>query len=310
MSIEFKCANISYDPNTDKRARCGKKLRAPLDKAGATVTCPACQQPLTIPDAPKSDAAAFRKKDVMDMEFDNGAAATGTANSVAHDRIDRCRKCGRPLDSKGICHKCNYAKPSMKLSKKELDDIKVKPAGCQLWLIKILSEGMPIAVLTSMIHFLFAILTVGGAALIILSTAGLLRVALFAALLAAAFFYVALVVKCYQFLRSPHARLAWFQRPFWNLILWDCRRRQWASNQNRMIIDKRDVAVSDDDLDKIEKLKDVNVLDLEGTQITDDAFRFFYRMDRLQCLVLRDTDVSHENVFRLQQTKPKLWIWY
>ena len=184
----------------------------------------------------------------------------------------------------------------MKLSEKELDNIKVKPAGCQLWLINILSEGMPVAVITSLIHFLFVILTVGGAALIIFSTTGLVRVALFAALLAAAFFYIALVVKSYQFLRSPHARLAWFQRPIWNLILWSCRSREWASNVERNIIDKRGVPVTDDDLDKIENLKDVGVLDLEGTLVTDDAFRFFYRMDRLQCLVLRDTDVSHENV--------------
>ena len=77
-----------------------------------------------------------------------------------------------------------------------------------------------------------------------------------------------------------------------------------------MIIDKRGVPVTDEELDKIEDLKDVGVLDLQGTLVTDDAFRFFYRMDRLQCLVLRDTDVSHEAVFRLQQTKPKLWIWY
>jgi len=198
----------------------------------------------------------------------------------------------------------------MKLTQKDLDNIKVKPAGCQLWLIKILSEGMPVAVLTSLIHFLFAVLTVGGAALIVFSTAGLVRVALFAGLLAGAFFYVALVVKSYQFLRSPYAKLAWFQRPFWNFILWWCRRSQWASNVERTVIDKRGVPVTDEDLDKIEGLKDAGVLDLAGTLVTDDAFRFFYRMDRLQCLVLKDTDVSHESVFRLQQTKTKLWIWY
>ncbi len=310
MSIEFKCSNITYDATTNKRARCGKKLRAPLERAGATVTCPACQQPLTIPAAPKSPVASVKKRDLMEMEFDDGSETASSTNPIPYDRTERCRKCGRPLDSKGICHRCNYAKPSMKLTEKELGNIKVKPAGFQLWLINILSEGMPIAVLTSMLHFLFVVLAVGGAALIIFSTSGLVRVALCAALLAMAFFYVALVVKCYQFLRSPHAKLAWFQRPFWNFILWSCRQRQWASNAQRSIVDKRGVPVTDEDLDKIEGLKDAAVLDLEGTLITDDAFRFFYRMDRLQCLVLRDTDVSHENVFRLQQTKPKLWIWY
>ena len=295
MSIEFKCSNITYDANAQKRARCGKKLRAPLEKAGVTVTCPACQQRLTIPDAPKSPIASVKKRDVMEMDFEGAPDGETSANSVSHDRIQRCRKCGRALDSKGICHTCNYVSPSLKLSAQEIDSIKVKPAGCQLWLIKTLSEGMPVAVLTSLIHFLFVVLAGGSAVLIFFSTSGLVMVALFAALLAAAFFYIALVVKCYQFLRSPHAKLAWFQRPFWNFVLWTCRQRQWASNSQRTMIDKRGVPITDDDLDNVEDLKDAEVLDLEGTLITDDAFRFFYRMDRLQCLVLRNTNVSHEN---------------
>lgn len=307
MSIEFKCANITYDSKTKQRSRCGKKLRAPLDKAGAKVTCPACQQPLTIPEAPKS---VIKKPDLMEVDFDDGALPGTTASSVTHDRVNRCRKCGRPLDSKGICHRCNYAKPSMKLSQSALEEIKIKPVGFQLWLINIISEGMPVAVLTSLIHFLFVLLTVASGALILFSSAGLVRVALFAVVAAASFFYIALVVKSYQFLRTPHAKLAWFQRPFWDFVLWTCRRRQWASNIQRSIIDKRGQQVTDDDLDKIENLKDAGVLDLEGTLVTDDAFRFFYRMDRLQCLVLRNTEVTHESVFRLQQTKPKLWIWY
>ena len=304
MSIEFKCPNVDYDPTTQKRSRCGKKLRAPDDKAGSKVTCPACQQPIIIP-----AATASKKKDVMELDFDDGGSSN-KASVVAHDRIARCRKCGRPLDSKGVCHKCNYAQPNLKLSEKELEGIKVKPAGFQRWLINVLSEGMPVAVLTSMLHFLFVVLSMGAAALIFFAATGLVRVALFAALLAAMFFYVALVYKSYDLMRNPHARLAWFQRPFWNTILWIARRNGWASNRERTVIDRRGVALTDDEIDKIDDLKDVAVLDLEGTSITDDAFRFFYRMDRLQCLVLRNTNVSHASVFRLQQTKPKLWIWY
>ena len=169
---------------------------------------------------------------------------------------------------------------------------------------------MPVAVITSMIHFLFAIMSVGAAALIFFAATGLIRVALFAAFLAAVFFYVALVYKSYDLMRNPHARLAWFQRPFWNTILWIARQNNWSSNRDRTIIDKRGEPITDEEIDKIDNLKDVAVLDLSGTLITDEAFRFFYRMDRLQCLVLKDTDVTHSSVFRLQQTKPKLWIWY
>jgi len=305
MSIEFKCPNIAYDAQTQKRSRCGKKLRAPLEKAGLTVTCPSCNQSLTIPLAPDSK----KKTNVMDLDFED-EDVSGQANVVAHDRIARCRKCGRPLDSKGVCHKCNYAQPNLKLSEKELDGIKVKPAGFQLWLISILSEGMPVVVLTSMIHFLFAVMSLGAGALIFFASTGLTRVALFVALLAVIFFYVALVYKCYELTRNPHARIAWFQRPFWNFVLWIARFNKWSSNKDRLVIDKRGVPLTDEELDKIEDLKEVAVLDLQGTLITDDAFRYFYRMDRLQCLVLRDTEVSHASVFRLQQTKPRVWIWY
>ena len=310
MRIKFTCSNTTYNASTNQRARCGKKLNAPSEKSGATVTCPACQQTLIIPDVRESSIRSLKKRDVMEIDFEGAPAGETSGSSVTHDRVQRCRKCGRAFDGKGVCHTCNYANPNMRLSEEEVGRIKVKPVGCQLWLMKILSEGMPIAVLTSLLHFSFVVLTVGAATLVFVSTSGLVMIALLAILLAAAFFYIATVVKCYQFLRTPHAQLAWFQRPFWNLILWTCRQRQWASDNQRSIIDKRNVPLTDEDLNKIEDLKGAGVLDLEGTLITDGAFRFFYRMDRLQCLVLRNTNISHENVFRLQQSKPKLWIWY
>ncbi|MDB4766730.1 hypothetical protein OAG71_03475, partial [bacterium] len=70
MSIDFKCPNVAYDPTTQKRSRCGKKLRAPDDKAGSKVTCPACQQPITIPAAPSK-----KKKDVMELDFEDGPSS-------------------------------------------------------------------------------------------------------------------------------------------------------------------------------------------------------------------------------------------
>lgn len=316
MSIVFRCPNQCYDPATGVSQRCGKKIRVADGQAGVTAKCPACKQPLLIP-RPQSAAdqrpvkkTDARPADVMELDFENDADSQQSASVVAHDRTARCRQCGRPIDRKGVCVKCGYVEPSLKLAAKDVAGIKVKPAGFQLWMINILSEGMPVVVLTSMIHFLFAVVSIGAAALIVISAQGLSRVAILGALLAGVFFYVALVYKSYDFLRNPHARLAWFQRPFWNLILWWARKQKWDAGANRIVIDKRDLTLTDEDLDKVENLKNVSVLDLEGTQITDDAFRFFYRMDQLQCLVLRNTDVSHANVFRLQQTKPKLWIWY
>lgn len=246
----------------------------------------------------------------MDLDFDNGANAQRGSAVVSHDSTTRCRKCGRAVDRKGVCHTCNCVQPNPKLAGKDIDQIKIKPAGFQLWMINILSEGMPVVVLTSMIHFLFTLVSIGAAGLIVVSTEGLTKVAMLGLLGVGVFFYVAWVYKSYDLMRNPHARLAWFQRPFWNLILWVARQQNWAAAVPRVVVEKRGVPLTDEDLDKVEDLDNASVLDLEGTLVTDDAFRFFYRMEKLQCLVLRDTGVSHSAVFRLQQAKPKLWIWY
>ncbi len=306
MSIEFNCPNIVYDFSTETQSRCNKNLIAPVDKAGSTVTCPSCKRSLTIP----TPSRPFEKEDIMEIDFGNGHSVSPQSVTVAHDRTARCRKCGRPLDRKKVCQRCNYVAPNLGFSDKQIDAIKIKPVGFQLWLINILSQGMPIAVLASTVHFLFVVLSVGWGALILFSTEGVSRFWLLALLLTAAYFYVTLATKSYGFLRSPHARLAWFQTLFWNVILWAARSNHWASNRDRLVLDKRGAALADEDLDKMKDLKEVGVLDLEGTLITDQAFRFFYRMDRLECLVLKNTEVSHCEVFRLQQTKPKLWIWH
>jgi phage FluMu protein Com len=305
MPIAFQCPNIRFDHATQSRQRCGKKLQAPDSQAGVTVKCPRCRQPLKVPSNSKTAAT----QDVMELDFDD-ANSQRSANVVTPDRTDRCRKCGRPLDQKGVCSACHYIQPSLKNAETELDSIKVRPAGFQLWLIEIISEGLPVVVLTSMLHFLFAVMSVGMAALIVFATVGLQQVAYLALLLTVVFFYVALVYKAYDLMRNPYARLAWFQRPFWDLALWFSRKRDWANEKKRLVIDKRGVPLTDADLDKTEGLANASVLDLEATLITDDAFRFFYRMERLECLVLKNTDVTHANVVRLQQAKPNLWIWY
>jgi len=182
----------------------------------------------------------------------------------------------------------------------------------QLWLSNVVAEGVPPGVLIAVLHCLFAAFTVAALFVVSTSMSGLMFVATFAFVLAIAFFYIATTWKTWQFRRDPHTQLAWFQRPFWDSVLWYCRKNKWADskNPNRVVIDGRQSSMTNQELDKVKNLKAASVLDLEGTMITDEAFRYFYRIDDLQCLVLKDTAVSHEAVFRLQQARPKLWIWY
>jgi hypothetical protein len=240
-------------------------------------------------------------------------APARAANFLPLDNVQRCRKCGRKADSRGFCSACNYASVSReKNTGTPIENIKIKPAGMQLWLSNVVAEGVPPGVLVIVIHCLFFAFVVAAMLVVCTSTSGLGFVVMFALVLAMAFFYSATAWKTVQFRRDPHTRLAWFQRPIWDAILWYCRKNNWpdAKNQNRVIIDRRQTSLTNQELDKVKNLKSASVLDLEGTMINDKAIRYFYRIDDLQCLVLKETEVSHEAVFRLQQARPKLWIWY
>ena len=80
--------------------------------------------------------------------------------------------------------------------------------------------------------------------------------------------------------------------------------------KGRKIIDCRGEGITDDKLRELEDISLCEVLDLEQTPVTDQGLRQLYGLPNLHCLVLRKTFVTHDGVFRLQQTHPKLWIWY
>ena len=350
MHVQFRCPNILSDASGEKRP-CGRQLRAPRDKSGRLAKCPQCGSKVKIPsrsdpqfaatspappvDGPMADEEDILKLRVAQDDFDDpvldGAARTGalettpsprnegpkansrTANFLPLDNVSRCRKCGQKTDKRGYCNSCNYSSSSReKAAGQPIDDIKIKSAGMQLWLSNVVAEGVPPGILVVVLHCLFAAFMVVALFVVSTSMSGLMFVAAIAFVLAIAFFYIATTWKTRQFRRDPHTQLAWFQRPFWDGVLWYCRKNKWADskNPNRVVIDGRESSMTNKELDKVKNLKAASVLDLEGTMMNDDAFRYFYRIDGLQCLVLKDTAVSHEAVFRLQQTRPHLWIWY
>ena len=352
MHVQFRCPNILPDSSGEKRPcgrqlraprdkagrlakcpQCGSKVKIPSrsdPQFAAAPPAPAADDPMAAADEEDSLNLRVAQDDFDDPVLD-GAARSGaietapsskndgpkvnsrTVNFLPLDNVSRCRKCGKQTDKRGYCGACNYSSASReKATGQPIDDIKIKSTGMQLWLSNVVAEGVPPGILVVVLHCLFAAFVV--AALFVVSTSfgGLMFVAAIAFLLAIAFFYTATVWKMWQFRRDPHTQLAWFQRPFWDGILWYCRKNKWADSKkpNRVIIDGRDSSMTNQELDKVKNLKAASVLDLEGTMINDEAFRYFYRIDDLQCLVLKDTSVSHEAVFRLQQTRPKLWIWY
>lgn len=183
-----------------------------------------------------------------------------------------------------------------------------------LWFSQILSEGAPMKLLCIAANIViplflcalmaFSIFAVGG------FPGGLLFMMFFLVLL----LYSGFVYKGYQFLRSGHAKLAWFQKPFWYGILAWCRSQNWqgidAKHKNRSVVDFRGEAITDAKLVQVREFMGAQVLDLDGTLVTDKTIDQLYQLKNLQCLVVRNTDVSHLAVTRLQQSFPKLWIWH
>lgn len=68
--------------------------------------------------------------------------------------------------------------------------------------------------------------------------------------------------------------------------------------------------INDEELLEREGLSELEVLDLEGTKINDQALETLRRSPNLCCLVLRRTHVTAEAVGKLQKARPEMWIWH
>ena len=130
----------------------------------------------------------------------------------------------------------------------------------------------------------------------------------------AAVIYLAFAFKSYQFLIQPGAQLAWFQKPLWNFVLNLARSKNWrdydASLSNRVVVTADDPKTGDQDIFDLPDVRRAQVLDFENTLITDAGLRSLYQLKKLECLVLRNTNVTGEEVYRFQQAFPNVWIWF
>ena len=101
--------------------------------------------------------------------------------------------------------------------------------------------------------------------------------------------------------------------PAWNMMLVLARMFEWEKYdgrlRNRKVIDLRKAPVTDGELSNRSDLGDCQVLDLEDSPVTDVTLKALYRLKHLQCLVVKNTEVTPEEIFKLQQHKPHLWIW-
>jgi hypothetical protein len=107
----------------------------------------------------------------------------------------------------------------------------------------------------------------------------------------------------------PAVPLAFWQKPFWNLLLVYLRRNHWHGRPAEDIIDCRNQSIDDQQVQILPNLSKALVLDLQGTKITDAGLHSLQGLKNLRYFVVRDTQVSDEGVFRLQLELPRTWIW-
>ena len=319
MLIEFRCGNYSrFDENSGQYVGCGQKMSASTEDAGLIVNCPHCNNECQVPIAKRkksSGSGASNPEAAGSVPLDQDAGAGQTATAAApKQKTQRCPKCGGVLDKRGACGECRWVKPRFSKAKQSLDEMEMEPAGMMLWFSQILSEGVPMKLLCGCANVVIPLLLCALMAFALLVLGGFFGGLIFLILFLGLLLYIGMAFKGYHFLRSGHAKLAWFQKPFWYGMLGYCRSKNWqgfdARTKNRNVVDFHGKPVTDEQLAKRPELKNAQILDLGGTLVTDATIANLYKLKHLQCLVVRDTKVSHLAVTRLQQSFPKLWIWH
>ncbi|MFT7631448.1 MAG: hypothetical protein ACI87E_002486 [Mariniblastus sp.] len=305
-----KPARETSQPRRSEKQRSSSTNRSTVPPTGDTAAEPRR--------ARKTDSQPERlssnRGDLMAKDF----AATPPQSELVNDRQDRCKKCGN-LSVNSKCTVCHHVESKFEKLYAPLDEIEIEIAGFQLWFCRTMAEGISISVLAWVSHLLVGML---GLALLSAAIVGLFGIGmgvtggiiLLLIVGSSWLLYISLVFKGHQFVKNPRAKLAWFQRPAWNLMLTLARAMKWehydSSLKNRRIIQNQDRGFVDAQIRSLPGVKNCQVLDLERTQVTDSGLLDLYDMKHLACVVLKRTQVTHEGVFRLQQSFPRLWIWY
>ncbi len=258
--------------------------------------------------------ASTGRRDIMAVDFQSEEVSKG----LVRDQQERCKKCGNQVEN-ARCVVCFHVDSKFEKLHCPLPDIEIQVVGCQRWLQKTMSEGVSVKfiVLAGNLVVGAMALMLAGISVLFLTGLGLGPIVggvlLFLTIVSTCF-YLGVVYKSRQFMHKPVAQLAWFQRPFWRSMLFLSRFMKWerydGALKGRRVITVRDRMFGDNDIMEHEGIKNVQVLDIQGTNLTDQGLLNLYDLKHLQCVVLRGTHVSPEAVFRFQQTYPRLWIWY
>ena len=302
-----------------QRQKASSQSSAPKSKTGRPAKSTRPQSAGQLKSSASDDelrmAAPLKRErsDVMALDF----GEEQIASTLNEDNHDRCSKCGN-ISRAGKCTVCRHVEPSFDKRHQPLEEVKIELVGFQRWFCNTINEGVSVKFLEYGAHAGLGFIAVGLTLLSIISLFGVAfgtvaGVILLFLTLCCTLLYIGLIFKGKQFRTDPRAKLAWFQKPFWNAMLMAARAMNWqhydSNLKGRRITKQRGKAFGDAQLANIEGLKNCQVLDLQGTGVTDASLQLLYGHKHLQCLILKGTNTTHEAVFRLQQSHPRLWIW-
>lgn len=308
MAIQVQCVNIvRYDPATGRYVYCNKVLSVDESKIGTTIRCPHCGGKVDVlPPArekPPADEA------LLDVDVDAEpapavwAGATPAARPTVEEDLVPCINCHAPIpEETRVCPSCGHEQPP---------EDREGPVGFELWLRdqlyeeatpgQVLGIAVVLLLLSSSVCLTAGVILYGRAALWCLSP--LVLVTLIA---------LALVILS----KRPHepwgVAIRRGSHP-WNMLLtlarlWGWRTVRWPF-EPRAVLVKRGADFGDEQLLAIEDLDQYEVMDLEGTAISDRALRRLRRAKQLRFLIVRDTQVTDEGVEWLQYKRRRMWIW-
>jgi len=214
----------------------------------------------------------------------------------------RCTHCGGPLaQGQEHCQACYYHSGLKRIidTRDAEEQTGTPPAyGFRRQLQEKLSKGQSPESVSRLFDFFFGLL--------ILAITTWLSLPFYSGLLAVGGYVV------YRIMVETSGRTYRGSSLLWLTVLFAGRTLEWKSfkGDSRISVTSREKSFDDDALAAMEDLPTLQVLDLEGTGITDQGLACLFYHPSLEFLILRRTQVTADRVWELQKTIPKTCIWY
>jgi DNA-directed RNA polymerase subunit M/transcription elongation factor TFIIS len=344
MKFTVDCQSIKeYDPKTGTYLKCNHRIEVDSSQTGTLIQCPHCghdveihnpnmMQSVSDPWLEDETASVAAPEDTefglkpLDQPETQNISANADLNREMIDqthaqpmapshfnRSQTCQKCGAHLGvEQTICHTCKAPRPAAFISKPARKRPTSKgPFGFQLWL-----DSLTTGKKNSSDFEFFAIIAYAAAVLLMgwgfffLVLAGPVGKLLGLIVGFSGFCFFTGLQYWGKKRKDPRTPTPFLGKMSWLVLLLLCRQFKFNQSREELILNKSgNPDFGDADLAKLEPLKQYKVLDLEGTAISNEGLVFLYEMQGIQFLIIRNTNVTPDAVFELQQAIPKAWIW-